>query len=95
MQPTNSDGGPLPEQALSADEAVLRDQCERSARQQYPGARVLVERDPRGVVAGVVLPEDGSDLDVSAVSAGPCPSPREALQALAQSLLRPLRTLKV
>jgi len=47
------------------------------------------------VLAGVVLPEDGSDLDVSAVSVGPCSSAREALQALAQNLQKTGRTLKV
>jgi hypothetical protein len=86
---THREHAPLPEQPLNAHETSLRERCERVAQVQYPGARVLVERDPRGIVAGVVLPEDGADLDVSAVRAGPCASAGEALLALETSLQRP------
>jgi hypothetical protein len=94
MQTIQREDGRLPEQPLNQDEASLRERCERAAQAQYPGARVLVERDPRGIVAGVVLPEDGADLDVSAVRAGPCASAGEALQALQKNLERPTPTLE-
>lgn len=93
METIKSERGRLPEQPLSAEEAELRDRCQRTAQEQYPGARVLVERDTRGIVAGVVLPEDGADLDVSAVRAGPCASASEALRELETSLRKPTRLL--
>lgn len=94
METIKSERGPLPEQPLNPDEAKLRDRCQRTAQDQYPGARVLVERDTRGIIAGVVLLEDGADLDVSAVRAGPCASAGAALRELERSLKKPTRPLE-
>jgi hypothetical protein len=44
-------------------------------------------------VAGVVLPEDGADLEVSAVCSGAQPSAREALRELERDLQHPTRSL--
>jgi hypothetical protein len=82
------------EQPLNEEDAALRDRCELTARQQYPGSRVLVECDARGIVAGVVLPEDGADLEVSAVSSAPHALASEALHELAHRLQKPTRSLR-
>jgi glutathione S-transferase len=89
MEPTSNDRAPLPEQPLSSSDAALRDRCERDAQERYPGARVLVERAARGIVAAVVLPEDGVDLDVSALRSEPRASADEALRELEQDLKKP------
>lgn len=93
METIKSQGGPLPEQPLSAEETQQRDRCQSAAQGQYPGARVLVERDTGGIIAGVVLPEDGADLDVSALRAGPCASAGAALRELETNLKKPTPTL--
>jgi hypothetical protein len=90
MEPMN-DRASLPEHPLSSSDAELRDRCERVACEHYPGARVLVERHPDGIVAAVVLPEDGSDLDASAVRSEPRASPGDALRELEQDLQKPTR----
>lgn len=81
------------EHPLNAEDSALRDRCERIARERYLGSRVLVERVAGGVVAAVVLPEDGLDLDVSAEHSTVHPLPGEALDELAHTLQRPTRSL--